>query len=66
VTTVEQITDVRDDFNRLRGRLFQFLESMGLPEAQTDAAKGMIRTLTYDSQARLEAVLRQSQNGRHP
>jgi hypothetical protein len=50
---------LRSDMNRLRGRLFQFVEAMGLPEKQESAAKGLIRQLTYDAQADLESALRE-------
>jgi len=43
--------------NRLRGRLFGCVEAAGLPEKQENALKGLIRQLTYDSQANLEAAL---------
>jgi len=48
---------VREDMNRLRGRLFGCVEAAGLPEKQENALKGLIRQLTYDSQANLEAAL---------
>lgn len=50
---------VREDMNRLRGRLFGAVEAAGLPEKQENAIKGLIRQLTYDAQADLEAVLRE-------
>jgi hypothetical protein len=52
------IAQMREDMNRLRGRLFQTIEAIGLPERQESAAKGLIRRLTYDSQADLESCLR--------
>lgn len=52
------IATVRDDMNRLRGRLFQFVEAIGLPGKQEDAIKALIRQLTYDAQGNLEAALR--------
>lgn len=52
------IDAVRTDMNRLRGRLFQFAEALGLPGRQETAIKGLIRQLTYDAQANLEATLR--------
>lgn len=54
------ISQVRDDMNRLRGRLFGAIESWGLPTKQENAAKGLVRHLTYDSQASLESTLRQN------
>jgi hypothetical protein len=44
--------------NRLRGRLFQLVEAVGLPDKQETALKGVIRATTYDVQASVEAVLR--------
>ena len=44
--------------NRLRGRLFQAIEATGMEQKQEDAIKGLIRQLTYDSQANLESILR--------
>jgi hypothetical protein len=58
VTRDLAIEQVRSDMNRLRGRLFQFIEAVGLPKKQEDAVKGLIRQLTYDAQADLEATLR--------
>jgi hypothetical protein len=54
----EAIEAVRRDMNRLRGRMFQAIESAGLPDKQEDALKGVIRAQTYDAQADLEAILR--------
>ena len=42
----------------VRGRLFGAIEAVGLPERQENAIKGLIRQLTYDAQADLEAALR--------
>lgn len=51
---------VRDDMNRLRGRLFGAIEATGMNEKQESAVKGLIRQLTYDTQANLEAHLRRN------
>ena len=56
--TEAAITQVREDFNRLRGRLFGAIEVTGMPEQQQAAFKGLVRQLTYDAQAGLESVLR--------
>lgn len=56
-TTIKQ---VRDDMNRLRGRLFGAVEATGMPEKQEDAFKGLIRQMTYDAQANLEGILRRN------
>lgn len=55
----ETIQSVRDDMNRLRGRLFEAVEAVGLPLKQENAIKGLVRNLTYDAQRNLEATLRQ-------
>lgn len=54
----DPITTLREDMDRLRGRLFQTVESWGRPEKQETAMKGVIRQVTYDSQRELEAALR--------
>lgn len=54
------IQTIRTDMNRLRGRMFQALEAMGLPTKQENAAKGLVRQLTYDAQANLEAEIRRN------
>jgi hypothetical protein len=56
------VNQVREDMNRLRGRLFQLVEAVGLPKEQADAFKRCIRTTTYDAQADLERVLRNGAN----
>jgi hypothetical protein len=58
VETQPLIDEVRSDLNRLRGRLFECVESFGLSEKQERAMKAVIRRQTYDSQATLEALLR--------
>lgn len=54
------IKEVRDDMNRLRGRLFGAVEATGMEEKQANAFKGLIRQMTYDAQANLESTLRQN------
>jgi hypothetical protein len=49
---------VREEFNRVRGRMFQAIEAVGLPDKQERAMKGLVRSLTYDAQAGLESILR--------
>lgn len=43
--------------DRLRGQLFEFMESLDMPARQEKAVKGVIRTLTYSMQATLEGTL---------
>jgi hypothetical protein len=59
------IRTIRSDMDRLRGRLFELVESWGLEEKRETAMKGMVRRLTYDAQTDLEAAVRSS-NGRPP
>lgn len=58
------IEQVRGDYNRLRGRLFQLIEAAGLPDKQELALKGCIRTTSYDAQANLEAMVRKEDEER--
>jgi hypothetical protein len=58
VTSERAIRQVRVDMDRLRARLFDLVEVTDMPERQQRAFKGLVRTLTYDSQATLEALLR--------
>jgi len=57
------IKRVRDDMNRLRGRLFGAVETTGMPTQQQNALKGLIRQMTYDAQANLEETLRKNGTG---
>jgi hypothetical protein len=50
----------RVHMDRLRGRLFQTIEAVGLPSKQETAIKGLIRQLTYDAQADIESALRRT------
>lgn len=52
------IAQVREDMNRLRGRLFGAIEATGLPEKQENALKSLVRQASYDAQANLESILR--------
>lgn len=44
--------------DQIRGRLFMAIEAVGLPKSQENAFKGIVRTFSYESQARLESILR--------
>lgn len=46
-----------EEMNRLRGRLLGALESFGLPERQETAAKQLVKSLTYDAEARVKELL---------
>lgn len=52
----------RDEFSRLRRRLFEMIEAAGMPRRQEHAWKGVIRTTTYDAQATVEGALRRGDN----
>lgn len=54
------IKSLRGDMNKLRGRLFGAIEVTGMPNQQQNALKGLIRQMTYDAQANLEATLRRN------
>lgn len=55
------IQELRDSFNRLRGRLFEAVEATGVEDKHQLAMKGLIRGLSYDLQGELEACLRRAQ-----
>lgn len=46
----------------MRAHLFEMIEAAGLPQPQENGLKGLVRTITYDSQASVEAAL---QRGGH-
>jgi hypothetical protein len=52
------IQAVRDEFSRMRAHLFEAAEAAGWPTRQEKGWKGVIRTITYDSQSSIEAFLR--------
>ena len=54
------IQTVRDEFSRMRAHLFEAVEAAGWPQRQEKGWKGVIRTITYDSQGSIEAALRQA------
>jgi hypothetical protein len=52
------LTAMREDMDRLRGRLLETVEAIGLPQTQEDAVKRIVRRTTFDSQGDLEANIR--------
>jgi hypothetical protein len=52
------IQAVRDEFSRMRAHFFEACEAAGWPQRQEKGWKGVIRTISYDSQSHLEAALR--------
>jgi hypothetical protein len=61
MTKSTAIQAVRDDMNRLRGKLFGAIEAAGLPQRQEDALKRIIRQQTYATQADVESALRRKE-----
>jgi hypothetical protein len=58
------VRELRDEFSRMRAHLFEAVEAAGWPQRQENGAKGVIRTITYSSQAALtEAAMRRGANG---
>jgi hypothetical protein len=55
---VPVLPGLRDDFDRLRGRLYELVECTGMPDDQQEAFKRLIRRTSYDVQSRLEGRLR--------
>lgn len=53
------ITEIRDQMDKLRGRLFQAIEAWGPGRKREEAMKGQVRTITYHFQANLEAMTRE-------
>jgi len=54
---------VRDEFSRMRGRMFQAIEMAGMRPKQESGWKGVMRSIAYDSQIAIEAALREAANG---
>jgi hypothetical protein len=47
----------------MRAHLFEACEAAGWPTRQEKGWKGVIRTITYDSQTQIESALRREANG---
>ncbi len=45
---------VEVEMNRLRGRLLGFVEACGLPSQQERGMKQLIKSLSYDSEQRIQ------------
>jgi hypothetical protein len=56
---------IRDEFSRMRAHLFEAAEAAGWPTRQEKGWKGVIRTITYDSQSSIEASLRRAASQRN-
>lgn len=48
---------VREEFNSLRGRTLSMIESVGLPRAQEEAIKKMVKNITFQSQFIFEEIV---------
>jgi hypothetical protein len=59
--SIEEIEDLlADDWDRARGKVAGFIESMGLPEKQERAAISLFKSLTYDAQKDLLNSVKQA------
>lgn len=54
---MSEVDQLAQHFNRLRGTLCGYLESLGLPEKQERGAISTLKTLTYEIQADLAEFL---------
>ena len=54
-TGIQDVVDRK--FDRLRGVALNLVESWGLPAQQTNAIKAVLKSVTYDSQAVIKAIL---------
>lgn len=50
--------ELAKEFNNLRGRILGLIEACGLPRVQEAGMKSTFKSLTYDSQARLSALIK--------
>ena len=46
------------ELNRMRGKLFEVVEAVGLPEKQETAIKRLIRSQSFSSQNLIQSALR--------
>jgi hypothetical protein len=51
--SVEVENNIHAEMNRLRGRLCGLIESWGLDEKREEACKATLKSLSYDSEAKL-------------
>jgi hypothetical protein len=52
-----EVAQVAHEFDTIRGRVLGMIESWGLPQRQEDGCKGTFKSLTYDGQAKIEAII---------
>ena len=48
---------IRDEFNRMRGRLCGFIEACGLPERQERGAIATLKSLSYDAENKIVSLV---------
>lgn len=53
----EESAVIAEEFNRLRGRLCGLIESWGVPERQERGMIQTLKSLTYDSEARVKELV---------
>ena len=58
VPSGQLLAEMRDGFDRLRGRMYELVECTGMPDEQAEAFKRLIRRQSHDVQSRLEGRLR--------
>lgn len=60
----ERALDIMNsELNRMRGKLFEVVEAVGLPEIQEEAFKRLVRRTSFDSQNLIASALRGSYQG---
>jgi hypothetical protein len=55
---------IRDEFNRMRGRLCGFIEACGLPERQERGAIATLKSLSYDAENMIVDLVQESDKPR--
>lgn len=50
-------SEIASEFNTIRGRILGLIESWGLPETQERGCKSTFKSLTYDAEAAIKALV---------
>ena len=58
--TKETSQTISSEFNTLRGRILGLIESWGLEERQESGCKATFKSLTYDAEAKIKALVESS------